>query len=215
MEGATDIVLDHPPEQTLLLVVQGGDSEAFQPLQDALEPSVRRFVRRLIGSSDAEDDIVQDVFIALFRNIERIEPVEKLRPYLFRIVRNRCYDELRRQRRFEAVSLDDEPDFSASPIFQETVALPDGATPPEETAHWLLLSVQVREAIDRLPEMQRQVLILFCEEDLSYGEIAEVMNTSVGTVKSRLHYAKRALRGLLRPDTLHALEAEFGVERES
>jgi RNA polymerase sigma-70 factor (ECF subfamily) len=207
MEEAA-IVSDETHEHDLLLGLQSGqDKEIFGALQEQLEPGVRRFVRRLIGGGDIEDDIVQDVFIALYRNLDRIDPVEKLRPYLYRIARNRCYDELRRQRRFDPLSLDEESDFGGTSLM-DTVT-DDTTSTPDETAHWLMLHVEVKQAIDRLPELQRQVLILYSEENLSYGEIAEVMNTSVGTVKSRLHYAKRSLRGLLRPETLRALEAEF------
>jgi RNA polymerase sigma factor (sigma-70 family) len=66
----------------------------------------------------------------------------------------------------------------------------------------------VKEAIDRLPEMQRQTLILYSEEQLSYAEIAVAMDTSIGTVKSRLFHAKKLLRQMLRPETLQALENE-------
>jgi RNA polymerase sigma-70 factor (ECF subfamily) len=89
-------------------------------------------------------------------------------------------------------------------------ALPDSGDEPEEVAHWLLIQLEVREAIDRLPEMQRQALILYSEEDLSYTEIAAVMETTVGTVKSRLFHAKQTLRRLLRPETLEALDGAFG-----
>jgi len=63
-----------------------------------------------------------------------------------------------------------------------------------------------REAMDRLPEPQRQALILFADEELSYAEIAEVLGTNIGTVKSRLFHAKRTLRRLLRPETVSAIE---------
>jgi RNA polymerase sigma-70 factor (ECF subfamily) len=200
--GDADL-LDHP-EHLFLQRAQGGEDEAFGELQAELEPAARRFIRRLIGMSDAEDDIVQDVFIALYRNLNRIEPVEKLRPYVFRMIRNRCYDELRRLGRFQAVSLDDEP-LEAVASLQ---APPEGQ--PEEVAYWLMLYVEVQEAMERLPELQRQALILYSEENLSYAEIADVMNCSVGTVKSRLYYAKKTLRQLVSVDTLAALDGEFG-----
>jgi RNA polymerase sigma-70 factor (ECF subfamily) len=200
--GDADL-LDHP-EHVLLQRAQGGEDEAFGELQAELEPAARRFIRRLIGMSDAEDDIVQDVFIALYRNLNRIEPVEKLRPYVFRMIRNRCYDELRRLGRFQAVSLDDEP-LEAVASLQ---APPEGQ--PEEVAYWLMLYVEVQEAMERLPELQRQALILYSEENLSYAEIADVMNCSVGTVKSRLYYAKKTMRQLVSVDTLAALDGEFG-----
>ncbi len=196
-------MLDEP---NLLLKVKDGDEEAFQQLQAELEPQIRRFVRRLIGSSYAEDDIIQDTFIALYRNLDRIEPIEKLRPYLYGIARNRCYTELRQTRRYQSVSLDDEPEIEFGEV---SVTLADDATPPEEVAHWLMLHLEVQQAMNKLPESQRQVLLMYSEESLSYQEIAEVMDISVGTVKSRIFYAKRALRSLLRLETLKALEMEF------
>jgi RNA polymerase sigma-70 factor (ECF subfamily) len=199
--------LSREREQELLEQARSGDHEAFADLQHELEPPIRRFVRRLIGYHEAEDDIIQTIFIALFRNMHRIDPVSNLRPYVYRMARNRCYDELRSQGRFQKISLDDEPaemwiSFTAG---EETAQ-------SEDVAHWLLLQLEVREAIDRLPELQRQTLILYAEEEMSYVEIAEAMKCSVGTVKSRLFYAKKTLRQLVRPETLKALEAEFETE---
>lgn len=185
----------------LLRQVQARDEQAFAELRAQIEPSVRRFVRRLTGSSESEDDIVQDVFFALYRNLDRIEPIEKLRPYVFGIARRRAYDELR-HRKYDTVSLDEEPDDDE---FYLPVASND--LPLDEVTHSLLLQLEVQQVMERLPELQRQVLIMYCEENLSYQEIAEILETNVGTVKSRIHYAKRALRGMLRADTLEAIEA--------
>lgn len=201
-------MLDQIEEQSLLVELQNDDAlSAFGSLQAKLEPVIRRFVQRLIGHTDLVDDVVQDVFIALYRHLDKIHPPAKLRPFLFKVARNRCYDVLRRRR--PVLSLDAEPDLDYSrAVHYESIA--DGAQPPDETTHWLLLHLEVQQAIDKLPELQRQVLILYCEENLPYSEIAQVMNTNIGTVKSRLHYAKRLLRGLLKPETLRALENEFG-----
>lgn len=190
-------------DHELLHRVQAQDELAFAELRAQIEPSVRRFVRRLTGGSDAEDDIIQDVFFALFRNLHRIEPIEKLRPYVFGIARRRCYDELRRHK-YDTVSLDEEPDDE-----EPYLAIASEDMPPDDVTHWLLLQLEVQQAMERLPEIQRQVLIMFSEENLSYQEIAEILETNVGTVKSRLHYAKRALRGMLRPATLEAIDAAF------
>jgi RNA polymerase sigma-70 factor (ECF subfamily) len=190
-------------DQDLLQQVQARDEDAFAELRAHIEPSVRRFVRRLTGGTDAEDDIVQDVFFALYRNLDRIDPIEKLRPYVFGIARRRAYDELRR-RKYDTVSLDEEPDDD-----EPYLPIASDDTPPEEVTHWLLLQLEVQQAMEKLPELQRQVMIMYSEENLSYQEIADILETNVGTVKSRIHYAKRALRGMLRPATLEAIEAAF------
>lgn len=197
-------------ERKLFLAARDGDMDAYEDLQLILEPDVRRFVRRLRYDPFSEDDILQDVFIAFFRNMHAIDPVESMRPYLFRIARNRCYDSYRRESRYETMSLDDDP-VQMRVAFTEAHRTPK----PDDVTHWMLLHLEVREAIDQLPESQRLTLILFSEEGLSYAEIAEVMDTSVGTVKSRLYYAKKNLRGLLRPETAAVLDEEFGIGDKS
>jgi len=194
-------------EIELLKQAQAGDMDAFADLQARLDSPMRRFVWRLIGTSIEEDDIVQDSMIALFLNLDRIQPAEKLRPYLFRIVRNRCYDLLRKRRRFDPVSLDDELTEMWASLHEQTAS-----DQPEEVAHWLMLRLEVETAMRRLPELQRQTLILFAEENLTYEEIAEAMDTSIGTVKSRLFYAKRTLRQLVSAETQALLAAEFGSD---
>ncbi|MFW5691083.1 MAG: RNA polymerase sigma factor [Chloroflexota bacterium] len=188
-------------EREWLLEAQSGDRAAFDLLTITLEPVLLRFTRRLVGSAETAEDVVQETFIVLYKNLDRIDPPEKLRPFLYRVARNRCYDLLRRQGRYDQMSLDEEPvqvrvSFNVFDSAQQA---------PDETTHWLLLLLEVREAMDQLPEAQRDTLILFTEEDMSHAEIAEVMDVNIGTVKSRLHHAKKTLRGLVRPETLLAI----------
>lgn len=196
-------------EYGLLQLARDGHRDAFAQLQQTLDGPARRFVRRLIGSSDVEDDIVQNAFFALYMNLDRLNDGDKLRPFLFRVLRNQCYDELRAQGRYETVSVDDEL------VESEVSALAaDEYRQPEEATHWLLLYTQVQEAIDQLPEPQRQTLLLYTAADLSYAEIAEAMGVSIGTVKSRLHHAKRNLVRRLHPDTRAALDVAGDEEAQ-
>jgi RNA polymerase sigma-70 factor (ECF subfamily) len=183
---------------------RGGDRTAFDGLRGALEPRLRRFIVRLIGPSPDEEDILQDAFLALYLNLGRIEPAENLLPFLFRVVRNRCYDELRRKGRFQWVSLDLPPDLGGAAIRD----LRDRSPPPDAVVQWLLVRSEVQRALDRLPELQRQAMILLCEEELSYAQIATAMGTDLGTVKSRIHYARQSLRRKLRPEILESLGIE-------
>jgi len=189
-------------EADLLKAAQNGDLDAFDDLQRRLEPMIKRFVRRLTGATNIEDDIVQDVFMSLYMNMSKIDPPEKLRPYVYRMARNRCYDEFRRWERRQELSLDDEPT-------QMWVSFNQQSERPDELTHWLLLLMEVQDAMQELPENQREALILFSEEQLSYAEIADVTNTSLGTVKSRIYHAKQNLRRIVHPDTLKAIESEW------
>jgi RNA polymerase sigma-70 factor (ECF subfamily) len=188
-------------EEELLQRAKAGERSAFDLLRKKLEGRVRHFVQRLVGQSDSEEDIVQDAFIALYMNLGRIDPPAHLRPFLFRVVRNRCYDELRRKGRFQWVSLDGDGGESEALLSH----LADRAPRPDEVVQWHFLLSQVQEAIDRLPELQRQTLILLCEEGLSYAQVAEAMATDIGTVKSRVHYGRKALMRQLGPGIVDAL----------
>ncbi len=193
--------MSHQAEQELFLRARAGDRLAFDRLQTMLEAPIHRFVFRLIGRSESEADIVRNVLLALYMNLERIHSVESLRPFIFRIARNLCYNEMRRKGRFQTVSLDVE----SGEIGTLLAAVKDRRPSPEDRAQWTLLYAEIQRAIDRLPELQRQALILYCEEDLSYAQIAEVMAADVGTVKSRIYYARKNLERLLHPETLEAL----------
>ena len=194
-------------EHNLFEEAKARNHTAFDRLQETLDASVRRFVRRLVGINEAEDDIVQDAFLALYMNLERLESSEHLRPFLFRVVRNRCYDTLRRQGRFRYVPLDAAVDDSAV----DSSFLTDRRRQPDEELHWTLLYTEVQKAIDRLPEIQRQTIVLYCEENLTYAQIAVAMATDIGTIKSRIFYGRKNLRKLLKPEILEAL----GIEKEN
>ncbi len=191
------------PEYELLRLARAGDTQAFAALQALLDTPARVFIRRLIGEVD--EDIVQESFFALYMNLDRIEPPEKLRPFLFRVIRNRCYDRLRAEGRFEVVSLDEEDGFEGD---TRAMQIASDDPPPDETTYWLMIYAEVQQAMEQLPELQRQALILYSEAGLSYAEIAEAMNVGIGTVKSRLYYAKRNLVRLLSPETRRVLDGE-------
>jgi RNA polymerase sigma-70 factor (ECF subfamily) len=197
-------------EQALLRRAQGGDLEAFNALYAALSPVLLRFIQRIVGYGQEAEDMLQDTFVALFVKLPEIDP-ERLRPYAFQIARNRCYDLLRREGRTGTVALDAEPSPGGAPL-----ELPDRqAIAPDDAAHWVLLNLEVQNAMDRLPPSQRQTLTLYTEAELTYQEIAEVMDANIGTVRSRLFHARKNLRGLLRPDTLLAIYDEFGHDTAS
>jgi RNA polymerase sigma-70 factor, ECF subfamily len=182
--------------------------EAFGWLHVELQPGVERFARRLVGMSGNVEDVVQKSFTSLWSNIDRIRSPESVLPYLFRIVRNLCFDELRRQRRFDHLSMNDDDagwddEAALSSDFENDL--------PDEAAHWSEMCRKVQQAINRLPERQRQAIILYAEEDLTYEQVAESMNVDIGTVKSRIFHARKNLRKMLSPEVL----SELGMDKES
>jgi RNA polymerase sigma-70 factor, ECF subfamily len=188
----------------LLILAQTGNYDAFEALHAYLQPILKRFVERILSAGQEAEDIVQDTLIALYTNLNRVQSGTHVRAYVLRVARNRCYDRLRHWQRFEQVTIDEQEGDFLPPM-----ALADESnTPPDEMTHWLLLKAEVERAIENLPEAQREVLLLYCEDELSYAEIAEVMRISIGTVKSRLFHAKKNLRGMVRPEVLIAIQEE-------
>jgi RNA polymerase sigma factor (sigma-70 family) len=199
-------------DQALLKKAQQGDREAFEQLHLRLEPPIRRFIRRLIGNAEDCDDLVQETFLSLYLNLHRIEPLSQLRAYTYQIARNACYSRLRKLKRRDEVSIEEDEESPTGPRL--SFDLRDTGQAPEDVAHWLLLKLEVDEAIDRLPAAQREVLLLYTEGELTYAEIAQALDISIGTVKSRIFHAKRTLRGLVKPHVLLAIQAETGAEED-
>lgn len=153
---------------------------------------LRRFVWRLLGRTYLEDEIVQEAFLALYLHIKSGRAIGTLRPFLYRIVRNMCYDVLRKKKRQPCVNLTEQ-------LVNQRLSYQFGDHHlPEEALLANEVYREVQDAMQKLPELQRQTLILFYQEEFSYVEIAEVMGVDVGTIKSRLHYAKQGLRNLIR-----------------
>src|SRR5262245_36574501 len=168
-------------EQLLVTRAATGDERAFRILFDQHHAVLFRFAHRLTGSTDAAEDITQDCFLRLIERA-RFDPARgSLRQYLYGTVRN-----LARQRWQAAdreVPWEDESEDDA-------LAIPDAMITAE-------VSEAVQAALDLLPPLQREAIVLFEFEELSLEEIAAVAGTDIGTVKSRLHRARERLRRLL------------------
>jgi RNA polymerase sigma-70 factor (ECF subfamily) len=194
-------------ERMIFEKARAGNRRAFDLLHQRLQAPARRFLFRLIGPHAEEEDILRDAFLALYMNLERLPSVDCLRPFLFRVIRNLSYSELRRQGRFAIVSLDEDDD-AGHPGMRD---LPDPRPSPHDQVQRLMIHNELEKAIDRLPEPQRQALILYCKEDMTYQQIAEAMSTDIGTIKSRIHYARQNLRRSLPSDIAESL----GVRKEN
>lgn len=194
-------------ERTLLRGVQTGDTAAFSRLRDAMHPRLQRFVIRLIGRQDSVEEIVQDTFTALYLKLERIESADHLWPFVFRVARNLCYDELRRRNRYDFVSVS----HGSEDTHEHHYVPVDSGPLPDDDTEMMLIVTGVRAAMERLPEQQRQALLLYGEMGLSYKEVADAMSIDIGTVKAHIHNGRKKLRTLIAPDVLRVL----GIGKEN
>ncbi len=166
-----------------------GDLAAFNELVVEHESQVYNLCYRILGGAQSAEDAAQEAFISAWRNIESFRG-ESFKPWLLRIAANQCRDELRRRVRRPASSLDS--------ALEAGVPEPPAADPsPEAMALNAELSRSLQTALDLLPEDQRTAVVLCDVEGLDYSEIAVAMNTSLGTVKSRISRARLKLRELM------------------
>jgi RNA polymerase sigma-70 factor (ECF subfamily) len=143
----------------------------------------------MLGQVQAAEDVTQEAFVSAWRNISSFRG-EAFRPWLLRIAANLCRDELRRRGRRPSASLD-------SALEAGVPEPPDEDPPPDESAVASELRGRLEAALQQLPEDQRTALVLCDIQGLDYGEIAVVMRTSLGTVKSRIARARLKMRELM------------------
>jgi len=192
-------------DSQLLEGLRRGDDAAYEELVRSQGGRLLAVTRRILGDEDDARDAVQEAFLSAFRSIDRFQGGSLVSTWLHRIAVNAALMKLRSRRRRPEDPIDD--------------LLPkylDDGHPAQPAVPWKSLSdaqliraetrEQVRAAIDRLPEGYRTVLVLRDIEELDTAEVAESLGMSKNAVKTRLHRARQALRGLLEPE----LRAEGG-----
>ncbi|HEX9172072.1 MAG TPA: sigma-70 family RNA polymerase sigma factor [Telluria sp.] len=162
-------------------LAQKGDGKAFSELVVRYQDRVYRFLVRLTRSPDAALDLAQDTFLRAYQNLPRWRPDAQFKTWLFQIARNIAFDRLRREKLVAFVELED--DFA----LQDTAAGPD--TLLETAQRYRLLE----SALAKLPVEHREILLLREIEEMTYDDIALVLDLNLGTVKSRIARARTAL----------------------
>ncbi len=171
-------------DELLVLRSQEGDASAFEELVERWQERLWRHAWRLVGNEDAAWDAVQEAWIAVSRGLGRLEDAAAFAAWAYRITSNKCRDRIRRERRHRRA----EDAYSE----QSGQAERDAARLRQRRA-------DVREALRRLPGRDRAILSLRYEEQFDTAEIAAILRIPEGTVKSRLHYARKRLREIMEP----------------
>ena len=180
-------------ESRLIVAAQKGDVNAFNQLVIVYQGRAFNVAFRVLGDAEAAADATQDAFLSAFRALEGFRG-GSFKSWIFRIVTNACYDQLRRKQRRPTSSLDDmlPEDSDHSQWLEDPGETPEQQVLREELGHVL------QEAIESLPMHQRTAVVLADVQGMSYEEIATVMSTSLGTVKSRVSRGRGKVRDYLR-----------------
>jgi len=176
-------------ERELIRKCRGGDARFYEPIVRAYEPQGLRVAMGMMGNADDARDVLQDAFVKAFQSLGRFDTDRAFGPWFFQILRNQCRDLLRsRKARFRVEVVDDgimefrsdDDDGSFDRHFRRSDA---------RRLLW--------QALERLPEDQREILVLKELEGFRYQEIASILDIPEGTVASRLFNARKGLKLVL------------------
>ena len=176
----------------LMRMVAGGDTRAFEQLIERHQALVAGTVARMLGSNTDVEDIAQQVFIRVWKSAGRYVAKAKFTTWLLKITRNLVFNEMRRAKRHPHLPVQIDPEADEIPLKDEQTSAPDATLLETE------LQAAIEKAISLLPETQRMALVLRRYEELSYEEIADVLELSVPAVKSLLFRARAELRERLK-----------------
>lgn len=176
-------------EAELISRCQQGDQEALKEIFDQYHKKVYRVAYGVVRQREDALDIVQEVFIKLFRSIKNFKGESRFSTYLYRMAINTAIDHRRKMGKPRTTSLDQEEGFQPAEEPEKR---------PDRIFFYKELEGKVNQALNKLPVDQRTAVILREVEGLSYQEIAETMKSSVGTVMSRLHYGRKRMQESLK-----------------
>jgi RNA polymerase sigma-70 factor (ECF subfamily) len=187
---------DLDPDAALILRVKQGDTAAFTELVDKYKQPIINFAYRMVHDQTEAEDLAQAAFVQVYKSAERYQVTSKFTTWLFTITRNLCLNEIRRRTRHPADSLDaPRQDLEDQP--EPQVEDKKGRSPPDLLLDQELES-KIVEALDELPENQRTAILLCRQEEVSYEQIAEVLDCSLSAVKSLIFRGRETLKTRLK-----------------
>ncbi len=190
---------DSEEDFRLVILAQKGDLRAYDELVIRHRGKIYAMIRNMIKNDADAWDLSQDVFIKAWQALPRFEARARFSTWLYRISHNVVYDWVRRRKIESAGELNDEV-FDRDRIDASARTAPSVADSPDDALSHSELRIKISEALDKLSPEHREAVVLKDVQGLSYKEIAEVMDCTLGTVMSRLFYARQKLQTLLKDE---------------
>ncbi|QTN33397.1 sigma-70 family RNA polymerase sigma factor [Akkermansiaceae bacterium] len=190
---------DAEEDSALVGLAQQGDMRAYDALVIRHQGRIYAMIRNMVKNDADAWDLSQDVFVKAWQALPRFEARARFSTWLFRIAHNTVYDWVRKRKIEGAGELNDEI-FNRDSIEASARTAPSVADAPDDALSNTELRAKIEEALGKLSEEHREAVILKDVQGLSYKEIAEVMGSTLGTVMSRLFYARQKLQTLLKDE---------------
>ena len=197
-------------DELLIRRAQRGDANAFEQLLLEHQKNVYNLCYRMAGNPDDAMDLSQETFLRAWRCLDQYQFASAFSTWLYRLCSNICIDFLRRRRRQQTVPLT----FEDADGEEQTYAVPDAQPLPEEQVELKLTRETLAAAMAQLLPEHRAVLQLRVVNEMSYEQIADVLDIQIGTVKSRLSRARNQLKKILERGNLSRRASSESMEGE-
>ena len=197
-------------DELLIRRAQRGDADAFEQLLLEHQKNVYNLCYRMAGNPDDAMDLSQETFLRAWRCLDQYQFASAFSTWLYRLCSNICIDFLRRRRRQQTVPLT----FEDADGEEQTYAVPDAQPLPEEQVELKLTREMLAAAMAQLLPEHRAVLQLRVVNEMSYEQIADVLDIQIGTVKSRLSRARNQLKKILERGNLSRRASSESMEGE-
>lgn len=197
-------------DELLIRRAQRGDADAFEQLLLEHQKNVYNLCYRMAGNPDDAMDLSQETFLRAWRCLDQYQFASAFSTWLYRLCSNICIDFLRRRRRQQTVPLT----FEDADGEEQTYAVPDVQPLPEEQVELKLTRETLAAAMAQLLPEHRAVLQLRVVNEMSYEQIADVLDIQIGTVKSRLSRARNQLKKILERGNLSRRASSESIEGE-
>lgn len=185
------------PDADLVQQCQGGDADAFDELVTRYRQRIFGMIYNMVHNEQDAWDLAQDSFVKAWKSIGRFRGSSSFYTWLYRIVTNVTIDWLRKKQvKGSGTEFDDA--IALKSVEPATRTLPKSVAPPAQRMEQAEIRARIDAAIDQLSPEHRAVILMKETQDMQYNEIAEALECSIGTVMSRLFYARKKLQGLLR-----------------
>lgn len=195
-----------PSDEQLMVRIAAGDDQSFDTIFDRYHRQIFNFINNQVNDKESVEDLVQEVFLRVFKSARRFDPEKKFSSWIYKIALNEVKRHWKRSMQRQTFSLnapmgDESGDSERQDFLEDTRIEPDSAAERD------LFSRDLKHLIDRLPEKQKIVVILKVYHDMTFEEIAEICECPLSTVLSRMRYAVNKIRRWLGID-----DSENGAE---